>query len=108
MTFKRTVCPSPAVVEVQQKGLVAKHLDRLVVVPVHVSHEEIQHGHVHNVVQPPPLVVRRDLLHHFTVVLICDTGEGGLVVIQRVTFSDRHFRLHLWERYVYFCSVYLQ
>ena len=34
------------------------YLDGLVVVPVHVAHEKVVDGHVHDVEQPPALVVR--------------------------------------------------
>ena len=38
------------------------HLDGLVVVPVHVAHEEVVDGHVHDVEQPPPTMVRLNLI----------------------------------------------
>ena len=41
---------------------VPAHLDGLVVVPVHVAHEEVVDGHVHDVEQPPPTVVRLHLM----------------------------------------------
>ena len=38
------------------------HLDGLVVVPVHVAHEEVVDGHVHDVEQSPPAVIRLYLI----------------------------------------------
>lgn len=38
--------------------------------PVHVADEEIVHGHVHQVEQSPPLIVRRDVPDHGAVVRV--------------------------------------
>lgn len=47
------------------------HLEGLVVVPVHVPDEEVQHGHVGEVQQPAPVGVRVHLLHQLAVVPVC-------------------------------------
>ena len=46
------------------------HLDGLVVMAVHVVHEEVEHSHVHEIQQPATLVVRFDLLDDITVFLV--------------------------------------
>ena len=57
------------------------HLDGLVVVPVHVAHEEVVDGHVHDVEQPPALVVRLHLAHDLAVGLVrLPVGLAPLVV----------------------------
>jgi hypothetical protein len=46
------------------------YLDGLVVVPVHVPHEKVVDGQVHDVQHPPPLVVRLDLLDDLAIPLV--------------------------------------
>lgn len=64
-----------AVVQVHGEGVVAEQAERLVVVPVHVAHEEVEHGHVHEVEQAPPRVVGRDVLHQRAVVRVCEPSR---------------------------------
>ena len=66
---------SPAVIKVDEECFIAEKYDGLVVVSVHVAHEEVQHRHVHDVIQATTLVVWGNLLHHLTVVVICRGGK---------------------------------
>ena len=45
------------------------YLDRLIVVPVHVSDEEVEDCHVHDVQEPAAAVVRLHLFDKITVIL---------------------------------------
>ena len=68
-------------VQVYGKGVITKQFECLVVVTVHVAHEEVQDGEVHQVQQPPALVVWTDVLHCLTVVsLSLPPGLPSLVV----------------------------
>lgn len=49
----------PAVVQVDRKRIVAEEYERFVMVPVHVAHEEVENGQVHDVQHPTARVVRR-------------------------------------------------
>lgn len=62
---------APPVVQVKGEGVVVEGSESLVVVPVHVAHEEVEHGHVHEVVESRTRVVRADLSHEVTVVRLC-------------------------------------
>lgn len=44
-----TLAETPSVVEMKGVGVIAQELEGLVMVPVHVAHEEIKHSHVHEV-----------------------------------------------------------
>lgn len=57
-----------AVIEVQGERVVPEDLEGLVVVPIHVTREEVEDGHVHEIQEPPALVVRRQLAHDRAVV----------------------------------------
>ena len=71
----------PAMVQVYGEGLVAEQFERLVVVTVHVAHEEVEDGEVHQVEESPALVVRTDVLDCVTVVrVILPLGFASLVV----------------------------
>ena len=68
-------------VEVDGEGVVTEQFESLVVVTVHVPHEEVQDGEVHQVQQPPALVVGTDVLDCLTVVrLSLPPGLPSLVV----------------------------
>lgn len=49
----------PAVVQVDRKRIVAEQDERFVMVPVHVTHQEVEHGQVHDVQHPAAGVVWR-------------------------------------------------
>ena len=55
-------------VEVNGEGVVAEQLEGLVVVAVHVSHEKVQDGEIHQIQKSPALVVGNDVLHCLAVV----------------------------------------
>ena len=61
----------PAMVEVYGEGVVIEQLEGLVVVAVHVPHEKVQDGEVHQVQQSPALVVGADVLDCLAVVRLC-------------------------------------
>lgn len=61
------------VIQVQREGVVTEHLERLVVMSVHVPCEEVEDGHVHEVEQSPPRVVRRNVPHGRAVVGVWKT-----------------------------------
>lgn len=48
-----------AVVEVNGKRVVSKQGERFVMMAVHVAHEEVEHGQVHDVQHPAAAAVRR-------------------------------------------------
>lgn len=56
------------VVEVQRKGVVPEGPEGLVVVSIHVTCEEIEHRHVHEIVQSPALIVGGDFPDQVAVV----------------------------------------
>lgn len=47
------------VVEVNRKRIVAEQCKRFVMMTVHVTHEKVKHGQVHNVQHPATAIVRR-------------------------------------------------
>ena len=61
---------APAVVQVDGVGVVAKDLEGLVVVAVHVAHEEVVDGHVHQVEQPAAVVVGLGFPDDLAVILV--------------------------------------
>ena len=67
--FKATWVGWAFSVKMPQWILNVVHLDRLVMMSVHVADEEVEDRHVHDVEQSPALVVRPHLLHDITVIL---------------------------------------
>ena len=49
------------------RNRVKAHLEDVVVMPVHVTGDEVQHGDVHDVQQLPPLDIFGPLSYHFAV-----------------------------------------
>lgn len=83
----------PAVVQVNGKRVVAEHRERLVMVPVHVAHDEVVHGQVHEVQHPTAAVVRRHVSDGFAVTGICarpshETTTVLLLVINRYIYIN--------------------
>ena len=71
----------PAMVEVYGKGVVTEQFESLVVVTVHVSHQKVQDGEVHQIQESSALVVGTDVLDCLTVVRLClPPGLPSLVV----------------------------
>lgn len=60
----------PAVVQVNGKRVVAEQRERLVMMAVHVAHEEVVHGQVHDVQHPATGPVRLRVSDHLAVVRI--------------------------------------
>uniref|UniRef100_A0A182XTA4 Uncharacterized protein n=1 Tax=Anopheles quadriannulatus TaxID=34691 RepID=A0A182XTA4_ANOQN len=67
LVVERFAEPAP-MIQMDRERVVAEDFERFVVVPVHVAGEEVEHGHIHQVEQPAPLVVRRYVAHHRAVV----------------------------------------
>ena len=68
-------------VEVYGEGVVTEQFEGLVVVTVHVSHEKVQDGEVHQIQESSALVVGTDVLDCLTVVrLSLPPGLPSLVV----------------------------
>ena len=59
-----------AMVEVYGESVIAEYFESLVVMAVHVPHQEVEDGEVHEVQEPPALVVGTDVLDSLAVVLI--------------------------------------
>lgn len=57
-------------VQMQWGRVVPKHLKRFVMMSVHVSHEEVENRHIHDVQKSPPFIIRVDLLHEITVIVV--------------------------------------
>ena len=60
-----------AMIEMYGEGIVTEQLEGLVVVAVHVPHEKVQDGEVHQIKQSPALVVGADVLDCLAVVRLC-------------------------------------
>lgn len=62
-----------------------QYLKGLVVMSVHVAHQEVQHGHVHNIKKPTALSVRVYVTDQVAVRLVWREGEGVSVVYGQLT-----------------------
>ena len=86
---------SSAVVEVDGEGVVAEQFECLVVVAVHVPHQEVHHGQVDHVEQPPAAVVGRHLLDEVAVLGVVLPGRlPPLVVAAAPGVAPRLARHH--------------
>ena len=51
-------------------GKVAERLEGLIMMSIHVPHQKVQDGHVHDIEQPSAFVVGRDPLDVLTVLIV--------------------------------------
>lgn len=58
----------PAVVQMNGKRVVTEQRERLIMMAVHVAHEEVKHGQVHEIQHPAATVVWRHASDDFAVI----------------------------------------
>ena len=62
---------SSSVVQVNRICVVAKQFECLIMVSVHITHQEVKDGQVHDIQQSSSLIVWTDILDNITVVGVC-------------------------------------